>query len=416
MDVSGAPEAAPQPASHSREKGKLSEVKSGSKPQTGAAAKAKKTASPKRKTGPAVQPAYSKKAKARAEAIASEISSSIPESLEKRIGEFFGLRYRMGGQGRDGIDCSGLVQKVYSDVFGIELPRNTSEQSRLRSLESVTEEELKPGDLLFFGPKRKKVNHVGMYLASGYFLHASRSQGVTISRVDERYWKSRWIFSKRVKGLETEYDSDQESELERTLEQDSAGFAFSEGPSYDTAGFVEAGIRINDSLEFLLSGFSMYRFEKEAPFQNLHSSAYLQEAQIDETGGGFRLAAVLSPSDWFRVVPSVSRIEGVEEGKIPNGSRQQLGLETRMILPSSRIAVFMAAHADTLQDLERQLDFSPDWQSLDVMLGLHYRFSDAFGFSLWGTRGSSQDLKENQDSGRRSLPLDDVSFQLNVKF
>jgi lipoprotein Spr len=383
----------------------------------GPAVRLKRATHSKRKPKPAAQPIVSEKIRAKAENITSEIAPALPESLETEISKFFGLRYQLGGEGLNGIDCSALVQKVYSDVFSIDLPRNSLQQSRLSSLENVTEDELQAGDLLFFGPKRKQVNHVGMYLAGGYFFHAVRSEGVTISRLDNRYWKSRWIFSKRVKGLEIERDSDVDQELERVLEQFSARFAFAGDAASETISFLEGGINSNDSLEFLLSGFFMNALNDSDQPPDFQSSAWPQETETSETERGFRLATILSPVEWFKLIPSLTHIAAAQDEKIEGSDRQELGLETRVMLPSSGMALFMAARAKNQEDLfERPLNVSPDWQSLDVALGFHYRFSDSLRFSLWGTRAYNRDLKEDNPSERHDAPLDDVSLELNFNF
>jgi cell wall-associated NlpC family hydrolase len=419
IDASGASKETSQAATPSCEVSKAAAAKAKSKTPVRPSGKSKRAASSKRKAKPQSRPIVSETTKVKAEVITSEISQALPESLENEISKFFGLRYRLGGEGQGGIDCSALVQKVYSEVFGIDLPRSSSQQSRLGNMESVTEDELQTGDLLFFGPKRRQVNHVGMYLAGGYFFHAARSEGVTISRLDDGYWKSRWMFSKRVKGLEIEYDSDGDPDLlERTLEQYSAGFAFAGDSASDTVSFLEGGIKINDSLEFLLTGFFLNTLDYEPQPLNPQSSESLQATENAETQSGFRLAAILSPLEWFKLIPSVTQIEGVQQEKGHLADHQKLGLETWMILPSSRIAVFMAAHAKNQEDFfESPLGSSPDLQTLDVALGLHYHLSDSLRFSLYGTHAYTPDLKDNSDdSGRRDMPLDDISFQFNIKF
>jgi len=78
--------------------------------------------------------------------------------------------------------------------------------------------------------------------------------------------------------------------------------------------------------------------------------------------------------------------------------------------------VFMAAYARNQDDLfERPLNASPDWQNMDMALGLHYQLSDSLRFSLWGTHAYTPDARVNEESGRRPS-VDDVSFQVNIKF
>ena len=74
------------------------------------------------------------------------------------------------------------------------------------------------------------------------------------------------------------------------------------------------------------------------------------------------------------------------------------------------MAVFMAAYAKNQDDLfERPLSVSPDWQTMDVSLGLHYKLSDSLRFSLWGTHGYTPDARTKEDTGAgRRPPIDDV--------
>ena len=385
------------------------------KPPAKPAAKSKTAAASKTKPKPAAQPLVSVKTKAKAESITSEIGSDLPPNLEQEISKFFGLRYRFGGEGRSGIDCSALVQQVYSDVFGVSLPRSSSEQSRLGSLDSVPRDDLKTGDLVFFGPNRKQVNHVGMYLASGRFLHAARSEGVTISSLDDGYWKSRFMFSKRMRGLDLLDDADEDLDLQKDLMRDSMALALDSDGS--DVSFLDFGVKVNDSIELMVSGFFLNSLEENGSPDAFMSSASLDGPNPNEGDGGFRLAGILSPLEWLKLIPSVTQIEGGKGERNRERDYQKLGLETWMFLPSSRMSVFMAAHARNQEDLfESPLDASPDWQTMDVALGLHYHLSDSLRFSLWGTHAYYPDVKATEDSARRNAPVDEMSFQMNIKF
>jgi cell wall-associated NlpC family hydrolase len=404
--------AAAPPASCEVKKPQASKAKP--KPTAQPAVTSKTAVASKPKPKPAAQPLVSAKTKAKAEAITSEIAPVLPSNLEQEISKFFGLRYRFGGEGQSGIDCSALVKQVYSDVFGVSLPRSSSEQSRLGSLDSVPRDDLKMGDLVFFGANRKKVNHVGMYLAGGHFLHAARSEGVTISRLDDGYWKSRFMFSKRMRGIELSEEGDDDLELHRDMMRDSMSFAF--GSDDADVRFLDFGIKLNDSLEFLLSGFFLNSLEDPGLQSPMPSPAELSGPEPSKEGeSGFRLATIFSPWEWFKLIPSVTQVEGVKDER--NRDYQKLGLETWMILPTSGMAVFMAAHARNQDDLQdRPLGVNPDWQTMDVALGLHYHLSDSLRFSLWGTHAYTPEAKAVDDSARRNAPLDEMSFQLNIKF
>lgn len=118
----------------------------------------------------------------------------IVESLRNEVSKWAGTPYRMGGTTVNGIDCSAFVQRVYANVFGMGLPRTTSEQAN--SGAGINRRELQPGDLVFFRlPTRTR--HVGVYLSDGEFAHASSSQGVMTSRLDEPYWERAYWTSRR---------------------------------------------------------------------------------------------------------------------------------------------------------------------------------------------------------------------------
>lgn len=417
-ELPAAPLRASEPAASSavlpNSKGK--QVKPKLKPKAKPAAKSNTKARTKKKTR-AAKPLVSAATKNKAEAITCEISPALPENLESEISKFFGLRYRLGGEGQSGIDCSALVKQVYSEVFGIDLPRSSREQSRLGSLEPVDQDELQTGDLLFFGPGRKHVNHVGMYLAGGHFLHAARSEGVTISRLDDGYWKSRYMFSKRARGINGVDQHEEVADLKKALIRDSFSFSLDGSDAEEPFSLLEGGIRINDSLEFLLSGFFLNALEQSDMPPDPDSSVGAQTNAPVEGESGFRLAAIFSPLEWIKLIPSVTQVEDDSTDHRRDDPYQKLGLETWMILPSSRVAVFMAAHARNQEDFfEQPLGVSPDWQSMDFALGLHYHLSESLRFSLWGTQAFSPDLKPNEDSGRRSSAVEDVSIQLNIRF
>lgn len=106
--------------------------------------------------------------------------------------------YQYGGESRSaGFDCSGLVQHVYRNAIGLRLPRTTAEQSRHGR--PVAQENLLPGDLVFFNTQNRPHSHVGIFVGEGRFVHApSTGKGVSISRMDERYWRQRFDGGRRL--------------------------------------------------------------------------------------------------------------------------------------------------------------------------------------------------------------------------
>lgn len=108
-----------------------------------------------------------------------------------------GTDYKWGGTSHRGVDCSALMQHLFSDAAHLSLPRTTGEQIH-RGVQ-VEEHRLKAGDLIFFqtGPNRR---HVGVYIGNRQFIHASTSQGVTVSTLANDYWHSHFITARRITG------------------------------------------------------------------------------------------------------------------------------------------------------------------------------------------------------------------------
>ena len=110
-----------------------------------------------------------------------------------------GTPYRWGGSSPSkGFDCSGLVKYAFNDVAAVDLPRTSSEMASGHG-QKVERKDLKPGDLLFFNIKSRKVNHVAIYLGNDRFIHAPRrGKSVTIDTLKKPYWQSHYVVAKRV--------------------------------------------------------------------------------------------------------------------------------------------------------------------------------------------------------------------------
>jgi len=101
-----------------------------------------------------------------------------------------GKPYEWGGNGPYTYDCSGFTKEVF-ERNGIKIPRNSWNQAKVGK--KVGLKELKKGDLVFFTSKHHtKVDHVGIYLGGGKFIHASKfHHRIVISPLREyrRYFK-----------------------------------------------------------------------------------------------------------------------------------------------------------------------------------------------------------------------------------
>ncbi len=124
----------------------------------------------------------------------------ITKNIEDKAKKLLGKPYVWGATGPECFDCSGFTQKVYKTV-GINLPRVSKNQAKVGKL--VRFNELKRGDMVFFDTSRKrvgKVNHVGIYLEDGKFIHASSGKHkVVITSFDKkRFYKNRFLWGRRI--------------------------------------------------------------------------------------------------------------------------------------------------------------------------------------------------------------------------
>ena len=104
---------------------------------------------------------------------ASEKASASGRSGEDVVREakkWNGVRYRLGGESRRGVDCSGLTMMVYKK-FGVSLPHWDEKQYRKGA--NVPRGREKPGDLVFFNEHGRGISHVGIYSGNGKLIHAS---------------------------------------------------------------------------------------------------------------------------------------------------------------------------------------------------------------------------------------------------
>lgn len=126
------------------------------------------------------------------------------ELLGQQIAEYaagyIGWKYKYGGKSPDtGFDCSGFVYYIY-EQFGYRLERVANDQAK-QGVE-VAHDALLPGDLLAFYTSGKYVGHIGIYVGSGYYIHAMGSAyGVVLTSLEDAYSKRDYT-ARRIVGCE----------------------------------------------------------------------------------------------------------------------------------------------------------------------------------------------------------------------
>ncbi|MCE7066482.1 C40 family peptidase [Dyadobacter sp. CY326] len=132
---------------------------------------------------------------------------NVPAAVVPKVVEvartYSGTPYRSGGNDKNGIDCSGLICSVYSEI-GVKVPRISWQQSEFgQEVSSIND--IKPGDWLFFVPEAGKegyVSHAGIVTDVRnqdeiMFIHASTSRGVREDNLFSNYFKGRFVKAMR---------------------------------------------------------------------------------------------------------------------------------------------------------------------------------------------------------------------------
>jgi cell wall-associated NlpC family hydrolase len=121
-------------------------------------------------------------------------------NILQRALTLLGTPYRWGGTSPDkGFDCSGLVSYVFRSALGIDLPRVSKEQAKSGEL-VADKADLAEGDLVFFG-RKGRVDHVGIYVGEGRFVHApSNGKDVMVSSLEKGYWSGKYLQARRLAG------------------------------------------------------------------------------------------------------------------------------------------------------------------------------------------------------------------------
>lgn len=115
------------------------------------------------------------------------------------IEDWYGTRYKYGGNDKNGVDCSAFVQTFMAAIYGLSLPRTSAQQ--YQSSKRLRKEELQEGDLVFFKTRGRRagISHVGVYLRNNKFVHASTSGGVMINDMNDSYYAAHYAGAGRVR-------------------------------------------------------------------------------------------------------------------------------------------------------------------------------------------------------------------------
>lgn len=116
--------------------------------------------------------------------------------LLQNMDHWWGTHYCMGGSTETCIDCSAFTQIMMRDVYKTGVPRTA--RAQYDNSARIDLQNLQEGDLLFFQTVGRDISHVGIYLTNNKFVHAATSEGVTISDLNDPYWRTRYKGAGRV--------------------------------------------------------------------------------------------------------------------------------------------------------------------------------------------------------------------------
>lgn len=105
--------------------------------------------------------------------------------MKEILMKWIGVPYKLGGQSKSGVDCSGFVIEVLKEFY----KKPIKDMSAAEIFEnSLVNDEIKEYNLIFFSRFKKKPHHIGIILNKDEFIHASTSKGVTVSKINNPYW------------------------------------------------------------------------------------------------------------------------------------------------------------------------------------------------------------------------------------
>lgn len=127
-------------------------------------------------------------------------ASAHAQSVLNSAYKYLKTPYKLGGESYNGMDCSGLVLKAFSEN-GINLPRTSADQATKGV--AINLSAAVPGDLIFFDTNATgRINHVGIVTNSSgeqlEFIHSSSSKGVKVSSLSSSYWSARLVAARRI--------------------------------------------------------------------------------------------------------------------------------------------------------------------------------------------------------------------------
>jgi hypothetical protein len=372
----------------------------------------------------------------------SWLNSSSDEDLQELMKTYLGIRYKYGGTTLKGFDCSGFVKEIYGKYFSVDLPHQSSKQSMLPEFTPVTLDALRTGDLIFFSmsSKKKRINHVGIYLADGEFIHSSRSSGIVISSLNTSYWRTRVVSSKRLSDRGEERPGDFFMGMDWVINSEDAKLSLLNRdrlrlfPGSDFNGGTEYNniINIYNTMEFgftktspsSLTSFSYFRsaflYEKDMP-DGIYYRDYpgMRDEIRPEYTQGLKIAGSFNIHNNMSIIPSVSYFDYSREIERNNLPRLALDLNYRLFSSSDKWSMTGGLHMPLqnypLPGSENEIAYN---NTVGLSLTYQQKLTDNMTFSLSGSNFSDsfQGFMQYPSSSDSSKENRNVNFMFKINY
>jgi hypothetical protein len=359
------------------------------------------------------------------------------EEIQKEMKKYLGVAYKRAGASRKGFDCSGFVKAIYQEIFGVDLPHQSSEQSCRPELESISLDSLQTGDLIFFssGRRRKQIVHVGIYLSDGKFIHAARSQGVVISELDRPYWRSKIVTAKRLAGRIPVESEKSTFDLAMHIDSQSAlSFHYEkrEFPAFLPSLFENDLDSFRDKDQFhtleldyakaihplLTSHFTVFResyfIADERDLLAYNPILGSPERTTRTYAQGFRMAGGVKAAENIYIAPSFSFFDygpGVDEATLP---KLALGLTFDLFSSSDGWSLSTGLSMPIRRYSTSALDEDLDGHALNLSLTYRHRLSERVQLSITGDNFIK--FTPGSKTPSSHLDTDDQRFGLTLHF
>jgi hypothetical protein len=353
----------------------------------------------------------------------------------EEVKEYLGIPYRKGGTTKKGMDCSGFARTIYDRLLGIDLPQSSADQFRSQELDKIDTRELQTGDLVFFGggKKKKHINHVGVYLSNGQFIHASTSEGVMVSSLSDKYWRKRFVGSKRhhvLSSLEELGEKGSESLVEAQV-FDGGALSFyssttkapdsvaekalvSQGQAYQATPlgdddlsneYREASFSHNlfDGFDLSFSAFHQRSGNTSYSASSLdgetRATATLGDPLLGSTRQGVTFAGDYRASDWLSLTPSITYFDQGGNGNLEVLPKRSFGLNTQLSSLDRRWSLSMLMHYNESDSRYSLNAFDNKLSSFDLAFKLGISLSDNLQMSILSKYDTSSSALRSPEDG-----------------